>query len=429
MGELGDSLGLTVPEQGDGVTKWHRAHGAVEGKTVEELTKAAFAAVSIQHDYDLEELALTAQELNQSPIRELTRRDVAKVFGHDLSGERPLVPMLKGWFPLGGVDFSAIFGGVDTTSLSAQIERHMVRNDDWSVEYLFDQIGAYHCSRARFAALIGAAVHPLARRGPEQIALAKQLSEVLRREGYELVVVGEEASHPIYQVEPVAQGVQGKAKNLIFASNGPKPEIAMKDAINNDIAVMTNEASCLIYERPLTSKGLLWSELVDWWASRPGTDRAEAAKGLGERLKQSLDSDAEKNLFGTYFKAFRNELGDALPALIPQVYLHYDPAISKNLRHRLPLPRQRMDFLLLLPLRQRIVIEVDGKHHFAEGEKASLKVYAEMAAADRELRLAGYEIYRFGANELVGSGAVERIEAFFRQLFEKHSIGSARPVR
>lgn len=54
------------------------------------------------------------------------------------------------------------------------------------------------------------------------------------------------------------------------------------------------------------------------------------------------------------------------PALLPQVYLHYAPPIVKTLCHRLPLPRQRMDFLLLLPGRQRIVLEVDGKHHFSE---------------------------------------------------------------
>lgn len=38
----------------------------------------------------------------------------------------------------------------------------------------------------------------------------------------------------------------------------------------------------------------------------------------------------------------------------------------KTLRHRLSLPRHRLDFLLLLPGRQRLVLEVDGKHHFSE---------------------------------------------------------------
>ena len=135
-----------------------------------------------------------------------------------------------------------------------------------------------------------------------------------------------------------------------------------------------------------------------------------------------MASDAERQLFATYFKAYRSVLGEALPALLPQVYLHYDPAVVKTLCHRLPLPRQRMDFLLLLPGRQRIVLEVDGKHHFSEHNHPSLKIYADMVSADRELRLAGYEVYRFGANELVGDGAEPRIADFFEKLFRLHRV-------
>jgi hypothetical protein len=175
----------------------------------------------------------------------------------------------------------------------------------------------------------------------------------------------------------------------------------------------------LVYDRPIGASGLLWSELVSWWGEvTPGADAAK----LGARLQESLASDAERKLFATYFKAYRPALGEALPALLPQVYLHYDPAVVKTLRHRLPLPRQRMDFLLLLPSRQRIVIEVDGKHHFSENELPSLKAYADMVSADRELRLAGYEVYRFGANELVGDGAETRITDFFDKLFRLHRI-------
>lgn len=137
-----------------------------------------------------------------------------------------------------------------------------------------------------------------------------------------------------------------------------------------------------------------------------------------------MSSDGENNVFATYFKKYRPSLGDHLSALLLQVYLHYDPAIVKLLRHRLPLPRQRMDFLLLLPDRQRIVIEVDSKHHFSEDGKPSLKVYADMVSADRELRLAGYEVYRLGANEVVGDGSEARIADFFDKLFRLHRVGS-----
>ena len=84
--------------------------------------------------------------------------------------------------------------------------------------------------------------------------------------------------------------------------------------------------------------------------------------------------------------------------------------------------RQRMDFLLLFSNAGRVVVEVDGSQHFAEDGKPSLARYADMVAADRDLRLAGYEVYRFGANELTGHGSAERIEAFFRRLLRKHAV-------
>jgi AbiJ N-terminal domain 3 len=273
--------------------------------------------------------------------------------------------------------------------------------------------------RGRFGALLEQAVHPLCRSGEEQLQTVAALNKVLAPDGYELVQESELSGHPVFAFRPLVRGVGGRPKNLIFASRGPKPEIGFADAINNDIVILSGEESCLVYDRPISSNGLLWSELVAWW--RDVTPEANAAS-LGARLQESLASDAERKLFATYFKAYRSVLGEALPALLPQVYLHYDPAVVKSLRHRLPLRRQRMDFLLLLPRRQRIVLEVDGQHHFSKDDHPSLQVYADMASADRELRLAGYEVYRFGANELVGKGAEPTIVDFFDKLFRLHQV-------
>jgi hypothetical protein len=166
----------------------------------------------------------------------------------------------------------------------------------------------------------------------------------------------------------------------------------------------------------------LWSELVEWWRGIPGVEADDAARTLGLRLRASVASDAERGLFDTYFRLYRAKLAGTLPAIIPQVYLHYDPAVVKLLRHRTGLPRQRMDFLLLLPNNQRVVIEVDGSQHFSRDGEPSLAAYSEMVAADRDLRLAGYETYRFGANELVGAAAGALIERFFDRLWALHKI-------
>lgn len=409
--------GLVVPAP-EGFSKRQRIEAVLENLTQEDLARLALKFAAARHDIPLDEAGRKLLEAGDPPLTQITRRDVARILGDDLAGERSTVEVVEGYFPLSSPldDFLGSRG----KSLRDQITRHMDHNPgDWSVEQLFGEIGAFDCSKARFGALLEQAVHPLSRSGDDQTKTVVALNAVLARDGYELAQEGEISGHPLFSFRSLTRGVSGRPKNLIFASRGPKPEIGFVDAINNDIVILSGEESCLVYDRPIGASGLLWSELVSWWGEvTPGADAAK----LGARLQESLASDAERKLFATYFKAYRATLGEALPALLPQVYLHYDPAVVKTLRHRLPLPRQRMDFLMLLPSRQRIVIEVDGKHHFSKNDLPSLKVYADMVSADRELRLAGYEVYRFGANELVGDAAEARITDFFDKLFRLHRV-------
>lgn len=227
------------------------------------------------------------------------------------------------------------------------------------------------------------------------------------------------------------RGVDGEFKNLIFAADGPKPEIVLRDAVNNVIEIVKNAQFCLIYDRPLPPEGLRWGALVSWWCGLQGVDPGDepihAARLLFNRLNRSLDSEVERRLFHTYAEFYRNpeDFGRA-PALIPQVYLHYDPYTRARASVRPgQLIRQRMDFLLLLPENQRIVIEVDGQQHYADDDgRAQPRRYAEMVAEDRKLRLAGYEVYRFGGYELSGDRAVAAALArdFFQDLFDRHNI-------
>jgi hypothetical protein len=160
---------------------------------------------------------------------------------------------------------------------------------------------------------------------------------------------------------------------------------------------------------------------VTWWREREQfaetvTER-DAGLALHDRLRASLDSEAEKVVFDAYSGRYRASFD--IPVLVPQVYLHYDPYDQRTRRGSAtgsPLVRQRMDFLLLFSDRRRVVIEVDGKQHYASGEKASPELYAQMVAEDRRLRLAGYEVYRFGGAELFSEASKAMLEEFFDQL-------------
>jgi very-short-patch-repair endonuclease len=85
----------------------------------------------------------------------------------------------------------------------------------------------------------------------------------------------------------------------------------------------------------------------------------------------------------------------------------------------------RMDFLLLLPYGQRVVLEVDGSHHYAspDGTRPAPARYAALARADRELKLSGYEVFRFGATELKDpESARSLLQVFFADLFRRFSV-------
>ena len=230
---------------------------------------------------------------------------------------------------------------------------------------------------------------------------------------------------------PSIRGVDGEMKNIIFASTGPKPEIVLRDAINNVIEITRYAEQCLVYNRSLTVDGLTWGELLAWWRAENGLDGEtdlQVAQRLYLRLHASLDNDAERLLFRTYCERYRGEDGVHRPVLLPQVYLHYDP-LTRRERQLLGKPerltRERMDFLMLLRRNVRIVVEVDGKQHYSEGNVASPQQYGRMVAEDRALRLKGYDVYRFGGDELSGrEDAIPMLRRFFDELDVHYARGS-----
>lgn len=105
-------------------------------------------------------------------------------------------------------------------------------------------------------------------------------------------------------------GVHGPTKNLIFAANGPKPEIVLRDAMSNDLEIVKNAENCLIYDQPLPAEGLRFGHLVEWWRDRqqiPATTPArEVGLALHARLRESLaNNQAELVVFDTYAKRYR----------------------------------------------------------------------------------------------------------------------------
>jgi hypothetical protein len=321
------------------------------------------------------------------------------------------------------VDLSILFGGQGS-------KPQYVR---YSHAQLFDEWQLFEWPDKRVFVLLEQLVHPRVRNeDDEQDDWVAFLNGIVEADGLQLVESDRISKRRVFTIERRTPGSLSKPKNLVFASKGPKPELGFKDAVSNDIVILKHAEHCLIYEDGIGEDGLSWEALIVWWAKIQNvapTDQV-VRKALGQRLLESVGSRPEQHLFSEYFRQFSEKLGPRLPALLPQVYLHYDPVSLRELERRGETKRflvQRMDFLLLLRDRVRVVLEVDGQQHYSEGEEPATKpspaVYAETVKADRALRLAGYEVYRFGGYELMDRDRAGRaVQEFFNGLFRRHGV-------
>src|SRR5690606_23960421 len=128
------------------------------------------------------------------------------------------------------------------------------------------------------------------------------------------------------------------------------PDIRFRDAVSNDVEIMSNFDDVLIYDRLIHRDGIKWRDLQSWWKETQGvTTEDEAKSSLYRRLYHSLpeSSPPQRLMFEEYHKFFGKAIPD-LPALLPEVWLHWDP-VTARIRGRDALLRFRMDFLLLLP--------------------------------------------------------------------------------
>jgi len=304
------------------------------------------------------------------------------------------------------------------------IHQHFVRNpEDADVEALFEQLNAFDLSDLRFAMFLeGLASADVQVDVAAQQQVVDAMNAVLSTCGAEMRETAELGDYPVFTLVSLRTAT-GRPKNLIFASQS-KPDIRFRDAVSNDIEIASNPDDVLVYDRPLSSTGLRWNELQDWWADATREEDPECAKrSLYRRLLQCLpeSSPPQRLLFQSFFRGFGAAVPQ-LPALLPEVWLHWDPKTVAQ-RGANALLHHRMDFLMLLPGGARVVIEVDGVQHYADANGvADTHRYARLTAGDRELKLAGYEVFRFAGVELQGPSGPALVKDFFDALFKRHHV-------
>ncbi|MDM1287063.1 hypothetical protein [Acinetobacter indicus] len=299
------------------------------------------------------------------------------------------------------------------------------QKNEWSYEKLFERIGAFSCATRTFRKVILGILDPNFRTEEENTKLVKLFNEILIKDSCALVPDKEKSKYRTrYKFTEVRKTTSKAPQRLIFGAKGVKPNFGITDVIDGDINLVANDGEALIYDQKIEDR-LNWSELLEWWEDY----NLDSTFSLEKRLIESLDSEPEILFFKAYFQIFYSQLSEDLPALIPQVYVAYDPVCAKDLPNGKTRIRQRIDFLMILPNLKRVVIEIDGKHHYArEDGRADTKRYADMVRVDRDLRLRGYEVYRFGGAEFYNDqntpedNAVSVVKDFFTALFKQHEI-------
>ncbi|MGX1907681.1 hypothetical protein ACWIID_02275 [Streptomyces phaeochromogenes] len=201
------------------------------------------------------------------------------------------------------------------------------------------------------------------------------------------------------------RGVKGDPLNVIFAAT-QKPELAWVNFDQGIFEITKNAEHCLKYDRPIPVVGLTVTDVLDWWKHRDGIYSLSPVAQL-QRLKTQLEgscspkSPPERHLLRVYWEFAKTRGFNTTPAILPQVYLHYDPIAQKDRdrQNGRVIPVQVRDFMLFAPGGRRIILEIDGKEHYSVGDEPAPKEYAKMTKEDRRLRLQGYEVYRFGGYE------------------------------
>lgn len=352
-----------------------------------------------------------------------SRKEIIANLPDDFCGSNSKIEFLRKYFFISR--YKDYISKPPKPSVFEQLVEKVDTQNEWSSEDLFEYIGAYTCATRTFRKVVLGILDPNFRSEEENSKLVKLFNNILIKDCCNLVPDKEKSKYRTrYKFVEVRKTTNKAPQRLIFGAKGVKPNFGITDVIDGDINLVANDGEALIYDEKIEDS-LNWSELLEWWEDY----NLDSKISLKKRLIESLDSEPEVLFFKAYFQNFHSQLGENLPALIPQVYVAYDPISARDLPNGKTRIRQRIDFLMILPNLKRVIIEIDGKQHYADEDgRASPRKYAEMVRVDRDLRLRGYEVYRFGGAEFYNdqntaeNNAVEVVKDFFTALFKQHEI-------
>lgn len=171
--------------------------------------KVLGVAKNVVKDFPDDKLLAAVELLDKEGnlVSDITRHYLAEALDEfSLGGKRDLLDLLRKHWP--SIDRSPSKYDPFKT-LKDDIDRHVLRNNDWSNSALLEQVSFLTCSQAKLFEFLEDLLHPVRRDIEDQEHLAHKLNPILRRDGYWLAPSSRVSGYPLYRVrETTATGVQ-----------------------------------------------------------------------------------------------------------------------------------------------------------------------------------------------------------------------------
>ena len=195
----------------------------------------------------------------------------------------------------------------------------------------------------------------------------------------------------------------------LFYGGKYKPDIF----IQADGFMCDRSNNLLDYRGSFSTSGITVSD-IDRYFLGQNRDQIEIAR----MYKTSMQYECEQIFYQAYFaqfiKPYLENKHRAPIALLPQVYLNWDPLTQKQRGYKLV--NQRVDFLWYGPNHFPLVIEIDGPSHW-EFPDVGYRVQCEF---DRDLMDRGFHIRRFTNDEIRSWHSQNRLEEEVKSLFSRY---------
>jgi hypothetical protein len=182
-------------------------------KLSDERVLAVAKEVVREFPNDALQTAIERLEKQGHLVTDLTRRHLAEALDDcSLNGKLDLLEILRKHWP--AIDREPSYRNT-TDTLADDIERHAVRNEDWSNAEILERTGFMVCSQARLFAFLEDVLQPVRRDHDDQQRLVAGLNPILERDGFHLVRSGQISGHPTYAIRETTAAGEQPADELI----------------------------------------------------------------------------------------------------------------------------------------------------------------------------------------------------------------------